>query len=505
MLIHTFFKSHTKLTIITSIFIPKRGVKKLIEKSATCIGKACESFVATAQNVNPQANNAAADLQKNPPNPGLLTTDITQEAPATVPTPTINCAVPETTVHEMLRTLTPAVKYGPESLESRSSSSNSNSEETPPRSSSTDTKSPEVNNQLPMGTAATHNSWTSENKTGVDFSKPEVQNMKKTVMNYGTSSNGSDKSVNNDPCTTDNDNKVASSESSFEQATNSNAILTEKVFRIHTPLGEEIGTTSTSIEEHTHEIDQLLQNAVGKGLLEYADAPDGNKEFGSVSLTREGNVLYKEIDPDKKELNSNPMKLPKESFQAGTVVIDDSTLITRPDQEHVVVAVVGEKLIGVGYLTSKAFGPVNIANEQPSGDKKPDGTPKAQNMSVFKEPQEISKEDFEVDHIVTDFIQNTPVAKAIQDAVAPILGLAPVPYNPVGITEEQLQVIIALKEIKDAEEAIKKEAKPKNFLTEEQDKKQTLKKEKAEKNKLKQKEAHEKMKKATIQNDANTN
>jgi hypothetical protein len=519
MLTNTTFKSYTRLTVSSIIeHVHKRGypAKKILDSAKKVVEPPAlpnNPGNALAQ----QGNNAATDLQVKETEIPISTIEIIQPntlavtSTSTITEPPASQNSSDTTVKKMLASVTSALKYGSESEASLYSNSNNNSKETPSQNSlqsSTDTERQEVDHQFPAAsTTTTHNAWTSESKTGVDFSKSEVQRMKKTVMNY-------------DPRTTDNafderqpnDNKVPSSESSFEQATNSDAMLTEKAFRIHTPLVtsvEEIGTTQTSVEDHAREIDKLLKNAEDKGIIKYSDAPN-NPNQGTIKLSREANQLYNSLSADKKESGENPIELSEQSLQVGTVAIEDSTIITRPDQEHLVVVLKNDKLIGVGILTSKEVGPTKIADKQPFGDLKPDGTPKPQGLLVFKNPYEIAKEDFEIDHVATDFIQDADVTQAVHIAVAPILSLAPIPYDPVGITEKQLEVIMALKEVNEVEEAIKKEAKPKNFLTEEEDKKQALKKEKAEKNKLKQKEAHEKTKKATlqkdnIQNDANTN
>ena len=171
--------------------------------------------------------------------------------------------------------------------------------------------------------------------------------------------------------------------------------------------------------------------------------------MGIVKFTSEGYALNKEVNPDKEIVSTTDLHNFKGPFKAGIVTIGDSTVILRVDQSHLVVAV-GE-MLSVGSFTSKKTKTVEIADHQPSGDQKPDGTPKGQFFKPFTEPMEVPKESFEEHAEATCFVQDPIVIKNIQSAIEHLRSVEPISYESTGVTEEGLKAIMALREIKDAE------------------------------------------------------
>jgi hypothetical protein len=111
----------THLTTSQAIFIPARFVGE--KPVATCIGKACEPFVARARNSSAptsavtttapstEVSNAAAELMGNPklPNARLPSVDIT---PSEVPNVPAHTVVPSNVVNDAINNMAPAIKHG---------------------------------------------------------------------------------------------------------------------------------------------------------------------------------------------------------------------------------------------------------------------------------------------------------------------------------------------------------------------------------------------------------
>lgn len=529
MLINLIYK-RTYLTKPLGITLAKRWypkptvpiVKEVVEKGAECIGKACnegmESVITAADsvintpNTTPTAQPSPGNLPNTPrhlpmnksdyhtpqqttgstPEPKVPTVAQAKDIPSVLNNQDVQRvlqnASPDSNNLSVLDKTKQAMKDGSWfTIEGQDSSKES------------DSKSPSVDNNHPAENSSSSDTLSltpSMNSVplSVDASShiptpppmPQISAYDKTYPTVPITKEVLQQAKSN----------LKSTDSVTNTSQNSSNNTVQIPFRIHTPLltpFEEIGSTPTSVEDHTPEVDRLLQEATDKKIIKYADAPD-NSLKGASRPSTEGHTLYNKLYPKEKELSKNPLSTTEMPLKIGNVRISDETLIPRSDQQHPNVLYIekDDKIYIVGYFTSNNNSTVKIADQQPSGAKKSNSDEdKPQQMVVFNQPRQVAANDIEIDDYWSAYIQYETFSSKIKAAIETTLQYEPISYDPNGFTEEDLQAIIALQEIEQADDAIKKEKKM-SHLTKDQRKKIE---EKEMKKVLKAKENQEKQKK----------
>jgi hypothetical protein len=262
-------------------------------------------------------------------------------------------------------------------------------------------------------------------------------------------------------------------------------------------------TSNDTVESSTKQpveesLDVILIEAVKRNIITYEPTKE-DPTGGGAKLTKQGLELYKEIYPkvstpaEEVQVNIDG----KITYEVGMLHIDPNTVITLPIHTHLVVAHDNQtdKRIIIGVLTSEK-GTTKLSDTQPiSGN-----TDKAQYIKRLIVPLSVTNKQFEIHEKGTEYIQNVDIKDILEDLKKEVMKTKHVPYEPIGVTKEDLQKMFELQTKAQLQVKIIKE-KPSNLDSEQKKKKDLEKQEKAKKNTIKQKEEAQKKKAELVPKD----